>query len=145
MYGCYVVLGVGLAVAIIAIIMELLFYKLIRPHLPEKFRIKNVNVLDYYNKVLVGYGYSNVAAMTPPKPKVQANNKNPATGQGLKRNENNNNLDNSSEAEKSTSRESLDSANSRTGLYNTKQNYSNTYSNFMPRQKSDFKTKFGMT
>lgn len=141
MYGCYVVLGFGLVSSVVALVSELLYWKAIRPYLPDSFTSSNVSVMDYYNKIFIGYGYSNVKVMSPVK---CANKKHSPLARTT---------DNSS------SRTSLGSANSRTGLYdghkqnnnyntkhsyNSRHNYTNNYSNYISNQKSEFRSKFGI-
>lgn len=156
MYGCYVVLGFGLVSSAIAIVSELLYWKAIRPYLPDSFKSSNVSVMDYYNKIFIGYGYSNVRVMSPVKTKNAAN-KNDSPHMGFGRN-NGGGGENNNKAI-SSSRTSLGSANSRTGLYdgrqqnnnyntkqnyNSRQNYTNNYSNYVSNQKSEFRSKFGI-
>lgn len=65
MYGSYVVLLGGMALSILFFVAELLYWHCIRPSLPEKWKSSTYNTLDYYNKVFVGYGYSNVRLESP--------------------------------------------------------------------------------
>lgn len=149
MYGCYVVLGFGLTASAIAIVCELLYWKAIRPFLPDSFKMSNVSVMDYYDKIFIGYGYSNDRVHMPVGGKNSAAKK--EDEKSAARNENNNKVSPSS-------RSSLGSATSRTGLYdnrqqntnyntkqnyNSRQNYINNYSNFISTQKSEFRSKFG--
>ena len=71
MFGSYVVLGVGIGISMIAFVAEYLYAKFIRPCLPEKWKADSSTAHDYYNKIFVGYGYSNVRPTTPTKQKVQ--------------------------------------------------------------------------
>ena len=158
MYGCYVVLGMGLAASVIALVVELLYWKAIRPFLPDSFKSSNVSVMDYYNKIFIGYGYSNARVMSPVRAKNNATTGNKAEPSiiGVARTvtENNNKA-------MSSSRTSLGSASSRTGLYdgsrqqqptsyntkqnyNSRQNYVNNYSNYVSNQKTNFRSKFGI-
>lgn len=159
MHGCYVILGVGVTASVIAFVLELLYWKGIRPFLPESFRTSNVSVMDYYNKIFIGYGYSNARVMTPKKSKNTTTTRTTSSLFSFGRHNNNNN--NNENKGRTSPRESIGSANSRTGLYdnrqqnnnytnnaktsyNTTKNYMNNYSNYAATQKSEFRTKFGL-
>ena len=65
MYGGYCILACGCAFSIVSIIVEVLFGRVVVPNLPESFRRKKDNIKNYYNSILVGYGYSNARPDTP--------------------------------------------------------------------------------
>lgn len=155
MHGCYLVLGFGIAASVVAIISELLYWKAIRPFLPDSFTNSNVSIMDYYNKIFIGYGYSNHKVVSPVRPKKDPVPSNKNTTLAVARND----IDNNNKSTTPSSRSSLGSANSRTGLYdnrqqntnyntkqnyNSRQNYINNYSNYISNQKSEFRTKFGI-
>lgn len=163
MHGNFVVLGVGVTASVIAIILELLYWKGIRPYLPQSFRTSNVSVMDYYNKIFIGYGYSNHRVMSPVKSKPAGAGATRTSSSLLSFGRNSGNVinNNNDKTGTSTPRESLGSANSRTGLYdnrqqnnnyinnaknnyNTTKNYINSYSNYAATQKSEFRSKFGL-
>jgi hypothetical protein len=152
MYGSYVILALGMTASLIVFALELIFWNLISPYLPHTWKTSNVNAMDYYNKIFIGYGYSNVRTMSPAKKKMIA----PIIPiQGSSKG-NSSNLLGSTAGRKIPSktipdrgmRRDLPSAISRTGLYdnvgpktsnfNTKANFN--YYNYGVR--ANFKTKF---
>ena len=156
-YGSYVILGFGMAASAVIFALELGFFNFIRPHLPHSWKTKsNANAMDYYNKIFIGYGYSNVRAMSPVKKKAPAAATTAAPTAGPSRGA----VPAANAMKKAKpgvdsslpgmSREMLGSATSRTGLYdsgnksgfNAKTNF---YNNYNYGVKSNFKTKFGMT
>lgn len=73
MFGSYVILGLGIGISLVFFTGEVLYWRLIRPCLPEKWKADSSNAHDYYNKVFVGYGYSNVRPNSPAKAKPVPN------------------------------------------------------------------------
>jgi len=169
MYGSYIILGIGMALSIVVIFLELGFWKFIRPYLPQKWTTSNSDAMDYYNKIFIGYGYSNVRAMSPVKKKnAVPGSKNISIGMtagssGIPANPvrkgivpsafNNPRVNNSRTATKGPQDNGRDvgSASSRTGLYDsgtapakTQYNSRANYNYYNYGVKANFKTRFGM-
>lgn len=162
MFGSYVVLGLGMLASLVIFFGEILYWKMIRPCLPEKWKTDS-STHDIYNKIFVGYGYSNVrpntpaAVKKPPVPLSIAQTLKPpiyVQGQG------NPNAANPTAAVAASTGPAPQAKTPQTGTsdnfaagmynpnysanYNTRNNYN--YYNFGQgnRQSTNFATKFGM-
>jgi hypothetical protein len=160
MYGSYVILGLGVTTSFIVFLMEVAFWKMIRPCLPEKWKVSNASAMDYYNKIFIGYGYSNIRTMSPTKKKLPKSKQAGAAtkGSNIASNNNNNLVAENSKAALAQvvsggassgvtpTRES--SASSRTELYDSGNSSYNTRAHYnyynYGTTKGNFRTRFGM-